>query len=272
MISPAICATNDSLAEEGGSGKCTWCVMGAFKRTWMWRAGGIWAIGCSGRLGRRVGSGFCERTFFMFMVAAQAAMAADRGRSRWSAATLDGQRRGESTRVHVPQRTRALLYIIFRRAAWRQDRSDLAEVDLMVRSLFNTTSKMCGVDPEDRQGRGADDGNNAASKRHLKRCQHYSDDRCRGWCKEPAGSGRLQDGREQERFALELQKMFKMDNVPSLDTTNEIEPLRKFDPNEPAASTDVGDVSWNVPTIGFSAATWVPVPQPTPGRRPLLPA
>ena len=49
-----------------------------------------------------------------------------------------------------------------------------------------------------------------------------------------------------------------MDNVPSLDTTNEIEPLRKFDPNEPAASTDVGDVSWNVPTIGFSTATFVP--------------
>jgi aminobenzoyl-glutamate utilization protein B len=63
---------------------------------------------------------------------------------------------------------------------------------------------------------------------------------------------------DEQKFALELQKTFKMDNVPSLDTTNEIEPLRKFDPNEPAASTDVGDVSWNVPTIGFSTATFVP--------------
>jgi aminobenzoyl-glutamate utilization protein B len=63
---------------------------------------------------------------------------------------------------------------------------------------------------------------------------------------------------DEQKFALDLQKTFKMDTVPSLDTTNEIEPLRKFDPNEPAASTDVGDVSWNVPTIGFSAATFVP--------------
>jgi aminobenzoyl-glutamate utilization protein B len=30
------------------------------------------------------------------------------------------------------------------------------------------------------------------------------------------------------------------------------------DPNAPSASTDVGDVSWVVPTIGFSTATFVP--------------
>jgi aminobenzoyl-glutamate utilization protein B len=37
-----------------------------------------------------------------------------------------------------------------------------------------------------------------------------------------------------------------------------IEPLRPVDPNAPSASTDVGDVSWNVPTIGFETATFVP--------------
>jgi len=37
-----------------------------------------------------------------------------------------------------------------------------------------------------------------------------------------------------------------------------IKPLRGPDPNAAAASTDVGDVSWNVPTIGFEAATFVP--------------
>ena len=47
-----------------------------------------------------------------------------------------------------------------------------------------------------------------------------------------------------------------MDSPPSLDASKEIGPLKKFDPNQPAASTDVGDVSWNVPTIGFSAAIW----------------
>ena len=73
---------------------------------------------------------------------------------------------------------------------------------------------------------------------------------------------------EQQKFALELQKTFKMDNVPEPRHDQRVEPLRKFDPNEPAASTDVGDVSWNVPTIGFSTATLVPAPQPTPGRPP----
>ena len=48
---------------------------------------------------------------------------------------------------------------------------------------------------------------------------------------------------DEQKFALELQKTFNMDDVPSLDATNEIEPLCKFDPNEPAASTDVGAVS-----------------------------
>jgi aminobenzoyl-glutamate utilization protein B len=37
-----------------------------------------------------------------------------------------------------------------------------------------------------------------------------------------------------------------------------VDPLRAADPNAPAASTDVGDVSWNVPTIGFSVSTFVP--------------
>jgi aminobenzoyl-glutamate utilization protein B len=63
---------------------------------------------------------------------------------------------------------------------------------------------------------------------------------------------------EQKQFAEALQKTLGIDNVPSLDLTKEIEPLRPYDPNAPSASTDVGDVSWTVPTIGFGAATFVP--------------
>jgi aminobenzoyl-glutamate utilization protein B len=35
-------------------------------------------------------------------------------------------------------------------------------------------------------------------------------------------------------------------------------PLRPIDPNAPSASTDVGDISWEVPTIGYTSATFVP--------------
>jgi aminobenzoyl-glutamate utilization protein B len=62
----------------------------------------------------------------------------------------------------------------------------------------------------------------------------------------------------QMAFALRLQKTLGTDTVPNLDLTSIIEPLRPVDPNAPSASTDVGDVSWTVPTIGFSTATFVP--------------
>ena len=34
--------------------------------------------------------------------------------------------------------------------------------------------------------------------------------------------------------------------------------MRPFKTSHGYGSTDVGDVSWNVPTAGFRAATWVP--------------
>ena len=53
-------------------------------------------------------------------------------------------------------------------------------------------------------------------------------------------------------------RAFGLDTLPSLDQTKVVEPFHKPDPNAPSASTDVGDVSWVVPTIGFTTATFVP--------------
>jgi len=63
---------------------------------------------------------------------------------------------------------------------------------------------------------------------------------------------------EEKRFAEELQKSLPSGAAGDLDSTALILPLRAPDPNAAAASTDVGDVSWNVPTIGFRAAAFVP--------------
>ena len=63
-----------------------------------------------------------------------------------------------------------------------------------------------------------------------------------------------------------------METPPSLDATKEIEPLRKFDPDQPAASTDVGDTSWDVRPSGSQRQRGPRVPPPTRGRRPLPPA
>ena len=44
--------------------------------------------------------------------------------------------------------------------------------------------------------------------------------------------------------------------APALEEATKIKPLHKSE--DGLGSTDVGDVSWNVPTIGFSTATWIP--------------
>ncbi len=242
-------------AEEGGSGKVYMVRDGVFKDVdvvLQWHPGASNAVANGGQLA------VVSAKFTFHGVAAHAAMAPDRGRSALDAVMLMGNG-VEFMREHVPSNTR-IHYIISKGGVAPNIVPDLAQMDLMARSPFNTTLKdvwewiqniakgaalMTGTTLEVK-GIGSDaniipnDALAAVAQKNLQEVGGYKMDA------------------EQQKFALELQKTFKMDSVPSLNTTNEIEPLRKFDPNEPAASTDVGDVSWNVPTIGFSAATWVP--------------
>ena len=60
---------------------------------------------------------------------------------------------------------------------------------------------------------------------------------------------------EERAFAERLQKSEAFTAVP-LETTAKVKPLVIGAAG--AASTDVGDVSWVVPTVQLSAATWVP--------------
>jgi aminobenzoyl-glutamate utilization protein B len=55
-------------------------------------------------------------------------------------------------------------------------------------------------------------------------------------------------------FATQLQQTLQQ--RPALAAAATLEPYR--DDQAGGASTDVGDVSWNVPTVGLSTATWVP--------------
>lgn len=55
-------------------------------------------------------------------------------------------------------------------------------------------------------------------------------------------------------FATQLQQTLQQ--RPALAAAAALEPYR--DDQAGGASTDVGDVSWNVPTVGLSTATWVP--------------
>jgi aminobenzoyl-glutamate utilization protein B len=60
---------------------------------------------------------------------------------------------------------------------------------------------------------------------------------------------------QEKEFALKIQKTFTT-TPPKLESTNTI---IDFGANgDKGGSTDVGDVSWVVPTVGLSTATWVP--------------
>jgi aminobenzoyl-glutamate utilization protein B len=60
---------------------------------------------------------------------------------------------------------------------------------------------------------------------------------------------------EEAAFAKTLQKTLGAD-VPPLTDATKVRPLAAA--GFGGGSTDVGDVSWNVPTVGLHAATWVP--------------
>ncbi|MDH3643954.1 MAG: peptidase dimerization domain-containing protein, partial [Gammaproteobacteria bacterium] len=59
---------------------------------------------------------------------------------------------------------------------------------------------------------------------------------------------------EERRFAEAIRESL-LGRLPPLAAAGQVQP---FEFRQNMGSTDVGDVSWNVPTVGFSTATWVP--------------
>ena len=61
---------------------------------------------------------------------------------------------------------------------------------------------------------------------------------------------------EEVEFAKKIQATFGY-KVDSIASAQQVKPIKE-DNNSGGGSTDVGDVSYAVPTVGLSAATWVP--------------
>jgi aminobenzoyl-glutamate utilization protein B len=242
-------------AEEGGSGKVYMVRDGLFKdvdAVLHWHPADRNSVNNGGMLA------VISAKFTFHGIAAHAAMAPDRGRSALDAVMLMGNGI-EFLREHVPSNTR-IHYIISKGGVAPNIVPDLAQMDLMARNPSNlalqdiwdrilkisqgaalmtgTTGEVTDVGSD--ANIIGNDALAAVAQRNL----------------EEAGGYTMNEA--EKAFALQLQKTLGIDNVPSLNLTNEIEPLRPVDPNAPSASTDVGDVSWTVPTIGFSTATFVP--------------
>ncbi|MHC2990711.1 amidohydrolase [Pontibacter sp. HJ8] len=62
---------------------------------------------------------------------------------------------------------------------------------------------------------------------------------------------------QEKEFASKIQETFTGNAIPALETTAEIAPFKVVQKGS-GGSTDVGDVSWAVPTAGVYTATFVP--------------
>ena len=242
-------------AEEGGSGKVYMVRDGLFKDVDVvlhWHPGDRNGVQNGGALA------VTQANFTFHGTAAHAAFAPDQGRSALDAVMLMGNGI-EFMREHVPQ-TMRIHYIIPKGGAAANIVPDLAEMDLMARNgnaqvLDAVWQRILKV----AQGAAL----MTETKLEVKIISSDSnilpnDALAPEAQKNLEAAGGYTMNAEQEQFALALQKTLAPGLAKPLGQTDVIQPLKVYDPNQPSASTDVGDVSWTVPTIGFSGATFVP--------------
>jgi aminobenzoyl-glutamate utilization protein B len=239
-------------AEEGGDGKVYMLRAGLFRDVdaiLHWHPGDQNSVFNGGMLAIN------SARFQFHGVAAHAAAAPDRGRSALDAVMLMGNGI-EFLREHIPSNSR-IHYIISNGGAAPNVVPDIAEMYLYARNpssavLNNVWSRILKI------GQGAalmtettmevkdigGDTNVVANDVLAKLAQGNLEE-----------IGGFRYTPEERQFAEELQRSLPPDEAGKLDSTTMVLPLGAR-PGQ--ASTDAGDVSWNVPTIGFRAATFVP--------------
>jgi aminobenzoyl-glutamate utilization protein B len=242
-------------AEEGGSGKVYMIRAGLFQDVDVvlhWHPGNRNSVNNGGALA------VTSAKFKFHGIAAHAAAAPDRGRSALDAVMLMGNGL-EFLREHVPSNTR-IHYIVTNGGMAPNVIPENAELYLMARSPSITS--LSGI-----WGRSEKVGNGAAMMTETTLDMRIissdsniigNDPLAKAAQKNLEEVGGFSYTPEEKHFAEELQKSLPSGAAEDLASTATVRPLHPFDPNAPSASTDVGDVSWNVPTIGFSAATFVP--------------
>jgi aminobenzoyl-glutamate utilization protein B len=242
-------------AEEGGDGKVYMIRAGLFQDVdvvLQWHPASENIVSNGGALAMN------SARFLFHGVAAHAAMAPERGRSALDAVMLMGSG-VEFLREHVPSNSR-IHYIITNGGAAPNVVPDTAELYLYARNpslvvlgdVWNRILKIgqgaalmteTTLEVKDVGGTANVLPNDPLAKVGQRNLQEV---------------GGFHYTAEEKHFAEELQKSLPAGGAGELDSTALVQPLRQPDPNAAAASTDVGDVSWNVPTIGFETATFVP--------------
>src|SRR5581483_3921297 len=242
-------------AEEGGSGKVYMVRAGLFRDVdvvLQWHPADRNVVANGGALA------ITSAKFKFHGIAAHAAMAPDRGRSALDAVMLMGNGI-EFLREHVPANTR-MHYIVSNGGLAPNVVPDTAELYLMARSptlpgLDLIWARIMKV------AQGAAMMTETTLETHIISSDANiipNDVLAKVAQKDLNEVGGFRYTPDEMHFAEELQKSLPPEARRDLHSTETVQPLRAFDPNAPSASTDVGDVSWNVPTIGFGSATFVP--------------
>lgn len=242
-------------AEEGGAGKVFMAQAGVFKDCDVVLA---WHPGDRNGTGLQSSLANITAKFRFYGKAAHAASAPDRGRSALDAALLMTHA-VDMLREHVPQTTR-LHYIITNGGSAPNIVPDFAEVYLYARHPDMPT--LDGI--WQRVIKCAEAGA-LATETQLKH--------------EIVGSvynllanapltelldrnlrlvGGYQYNAEERAFAEKLRQTFPLTGALELGSEAQVQPLRNDEDAAGFGSTDVGDVSWIVPTSQFITATYVP--------------
>jgi aminobenzoyl-glutamate utilization protein B len=239
-------------AEEGGGGKIYMVRAGAFKDCDVilhWHPGSENRASLKGNLGNITGK------FRYHGTPAHAAGSPEKGRSALDAVTIFTHA-VELLREHVPDSTR-IHYVITRGGDAPNVVPAFAEVFLYLRSPNMTTLDQ--VWPRIRKC--AEAGALGTETRFELEIINSSytilpnDSLAKLLDRNLRVVGGVKYSEEEKAFAEELRKSLPSEGLASLDRAVKI-----MEPEEGIGfgSTDVGDVSWVVPTGGFSTATFVP--------------
>jgi aminobenzoyl-glutamate utilization protein B len=242
-------------AEEGGSGKVFMLRDGLFKDVdvvLQWHPADHNAVANGGMLA------ITSAKFTFHGVAAHAAAAPERGRSALDAVMLMGTGI-EFMREHVPSNTR-MHYIITKGGAAANIVPDLAEMSFVARNpsmqvlneiwarVLNVAKGAALMTDTTVDIKIESSSSNILANDALAPLAQRNLDEVGGFTYTEA----------EKTFALDLQKSLPPGGALDVASTKSIVPLAVSEATPTSASTDVGDVSWNVPTIGFVAATFVP--------------
>ena len=240
-------------AEEGGSGKVYMVRAGLFRdvdAVIHWHAGDVNSVTMTSALANK------SAKFRFTGIAAHASAAPDKGRSALDAVeAMDYM--VNMMREHIPQETR-IHYVITNGGKAPNIVPDYAEVYYYVRhpkkdqvvSIFDRVVKAA---------QGAALGTETSMEYEVIGGTHdlllnrtLADD----MQKNLERVGGVSYTPEEMEFARKIQSTFNFTPSP-IETAGQVKPI-KIEEDAGGGSTDVGDVSYAVPTVGMRAACWVP--------------